>query len=96
MSTVDAPLLTFAHEGSPNGLNETFANELPVVSVPVGDMRERVDGVEGCHVEAPPGAGGGAGPRARAWGRLRDGRASTVTLEWARERLIEVYREAVR
>jgi teichuronic acid biosynthesis glycosyltransferase TuaC len=95
MSAADALLLTSAHEGSPNVVKEALATELPVVSVDVGDVRERLHGVEGCHVvEAAPRALAEALGRVRARGeRLRDGRASTVTLEWARERLIEVYRQ---
>lgn len=49
-SAADALLLTSRHEGSPNAVKEALACDLPVISVDVGDVRERVEGVDGCHV----------------------------------------------
>lgn len=46
-------LLTSLHEGSPNIIKEALACDLPVVSVDVGDVRERIDGIEGCHIALP-------------------------------------------
>ncbi|HVH10517.1 MAG TPA: glycosyltransferase family 4 protein, partial [Gemmatimonadales bacterium] len=37
-------------EGSPNAVKEALACDLPVVSVPVGDVAERLQGVAGCEV----------------------------------------------
>lgn len=48
----DVVLLTSVHEGSPNIVKEALACNVPVVSVDVGDVRERLDGVEGCVVVA--------------------------------------------
>jgi len=48
MSACDALLLTSAHEGSPNMVKEALACNLPVVSVAVGDVRERLSKVRGC------------------------------------------------
>jgi glycosyltransferase involved in cell wall biosynthesis len=49
----DALLLTSLHEGSPNIVKESLACGLPVVSVDVGDVAERVEGIEGCHLALP-------------------------------------------
>jgi teichuronic acid biosynthesis glycosyltransferase TuaC len=50
MNAVDCLLLTSAHEGSPNIVKEALACNLPIVSVDVGDVAERVKDVEGCHI----------------------------------------------
>jgi teichuronic acid biosynthesis glycosyltransferase TuaC len=49
----DALLLTSLHEGSPNIVKEALACGLPVVSVDVGDVAERIEGIAGCHLAAP-------------------------------------------
>lgn len=50
MNACDALLVTSSHEGSPNAVKEALACNLPVVSVAVGDVRERIGSVEGCVV----------------------------------------------
>ncbi len=50
MNACDALLLTSLHEGSPNAVKEALACNLPVVSVDVGDVRERIQSIEGCIV----------------------------------------------
>ncbi len=49
----DCLVLTSLNEGSPTIIKEALACNLPVVSVDVGDVRERIRGIEGCHL-APP------------------------------------------
>src|SRR5256885_9330650 len=39
-----------AQEGSPNTVKEALACNLPVVSVPVGDVPLRLRGIEGCEL----------------------------------------------
>nr|WP_281720541.1 glycosyltransferase [Nitrosomonas nitrosa] len=46
-------LLTSLHEGSPNIIKEALACNVPVVSVDVGDVSERVEGIEGCYIARP-------------------------------------------
>jgi glycosyltransferase involved in cell wall biosynthesis len=50
MSACDALLVTSNHEGSPTAVKEALACGLPVVSVPVGDVTERLRGVPECRV----------------------------------------------
>lgn len=50
MCAADAFLLTSQTEGSPQVIKEAMACGCPIVSVDVGDVKERVEGVEGCFV----------------------------------------------
>ncbi len=50
MSASDALVFTSMQEGSPNVVKEALACDLPVVSVPVGDVEERLRGIEGCEL----------------------------------------------
>lgn len=53
LNAADVLLLTSKHEGSPTIVKEALACGLPVVSVPVGDVPERIAGVNGCHLAEP-------------------------------------------
>ena len=50
MCAVDALLMTSFTEGSPQVIKEALACGCPIVSVDVGDVKERIDGVDGCYV----------------------------------------------
>src|SRR5205823_3231175 len=50
LNASDAVLLTSLHEGSPNIIKEALACNVPVVSVDVGDVRERIQGIDGCYI----------------------------------------------
>src|SRR5205085_3572256 len=50
MNACDVMVLTSYVEGSPNVVKEAMACNLPIVSVPVGDVPERLAGVAGCMI----------------------------------------------
>ncbi len=52
----DVFLLTSDHEGSPSIVREALACEVPVVSVPVGDVAEQIAGIDGCYLADPDAA----------------------------------------
>ncbi len=52
LNASDALLLTSDHEGSPTIVKEALACGLPIVSVPVGDVAERIGSIDGCHLAA--------------------------------------------
>jgi teichuronic acid biosynthesis glycosyltransferase TuaC len=55
LNAADVLLLTSKHEGSPTIVKEALACGLPIVSVDVGDVAERIEGIDGCHLaEAEP------------------------------------------
>lgn len=50
MNACDVLVLTSMHEASPCVIKEAMACNLPIVSVNVGDVAERIDGVAGCYL----------------------------------------------
>lgn len=50
MYACDALLMTSKTEGSPQVIKEAMACGCPIVSVDVGDVAERIEGVEGCYI----------------------------------------------
>jgi glycosyltransferase involved in cell wall biosynthesis len=53
LNASDVLLVTSHHEGSPTIVKEALACDLPIVSVRVGDIPERIQEIEGCHLSAP-------------------------------------------
>lgn len=50
MCAADVFLMTSVSEGSPQVIKEALACGCPIVSVDVGDVKERIEGVDGCYV----------------------------------------------
>ncbi|MDD1778582.1 MAG: glycosyltransferase family 4 protein, partial [Candidatus Helarchaeota archaeon] len=53
LNAADVLLLTSYAEGSPNIIKEALACNLPIVSVDVGDVAERILGVQNCYISLP-------------------------------------------
>src|SRR5262249_45941379 len=85
LNAADVLLLTSHHEGSPNVIKEALACNLPIVSVDVGDVRERIDGVHGCYLADPaPSALASALSLALALDGRSDGRRRVAELSVTR------------
>jgi glycosyltransferase involved in cell wall biosynthesis len=99
MCACDALVFTSMQEGSPNVVKEALACNLPVVSVEVGDVEQRIGGVEGCEVCADdsPEAIAAALERVLRRGGRVDGRRSVEHLSETAitEQVIAVYRSAL-
>ena len=98
LNASDVVLLTSLHEGSPNVIKEALACNVPVVSVDVGDVRERIEGIAGCYLAAPDPADLAsklalihAGPR-RVAGRIK---VQHLSLEHVALLLKEFYEEVL-
>ncbi len=99
LNAADALVFTSMQEGSPNAVKEALACNVPVVSVPVGDVPERIrdiDGCELCHDERPE-AIAQALERVLARGQRIKGRDAVLHLDehTTTRRVIDIYREAL-
>jgi glycosyltransferase involved in cell wall biosynthesis len=99
MNAADVLLLTSSREGSPNVVKEALACNLPVVSVDVGDVRQRLAGVTGCVVCADDRAEtiAAALRQVLAAARPINGRDAVSHLDGARlaQQIIAVYEQAL-
>ena len=99
MQAVDAILMTSITEGSPQVVKEAMACGCPIVSVDVGDVKERVKGVEGCFVSNTykPEDLASLLDKALSFGMRTDGRNAIIrdnlTGEAVASRLKEVYNQ---
>lgn len=96
MSAADVLVFTSLQEGSPNVVKEALACDLPVVSVPVGDVPERIGDIEGCELcadERPETIAAALERVLRRGARIR-GRVAVESLDERvlTARLIELYR----
>src|SRR5207249_126584 len=100
LNACDALVFTSIQEGSPNAVKEALACNLPVVSVPVGDVAARLRGVEGCELCADerPETIAAALERVLRRGGRAAGRAAVRELDerLLTQRVIEIYRSVIR
>lgn len=92
-------VFTSVHEGSPNIVKESLACNLPVVSVDVGDVKERLDGLDGCYLceDDKPETIARYLERALSSSNAIQGRQAVAQLDIAAtaERIIGVYNRAL-
>lgn len=95
-----ALLLTSIREGSPQVVKEAMACDCPIVSVDVGDVSERLEGLDGCYVvmSREPRELAEALEKAIAFGRTK-GRerllADGLDNEQVAHKLIEIYKKVL-
>ena len=99
MAACDALIFTSMQEGSPNVVKEALACNLPVVSVAVGDVEQRIRDIEGCELcrdEAPESIAA-ALERVLQRGKRVEGRKSVEHLSETSitQQVISVYRSAL-
>lgn len=98
LNACDAVLVTSLAEGSPNIVKEALACDVAVVSVDVGDVRERLEGIAGSYLAAPDPA-----DLARHLDLVRHGpgrvagreRMADLSIERVAKRLELLYRETL-
>lgn len=98
MNAANVLVLASYWEGSPNAVKEAMACNLPVVSMDVGDVREIIDGVEGCALFRPE-----ADDLARTLSLVLAGPAHTegraaiehLRIERIADRVLDLYREVL-
>ena len=101
MYNCDTLLMTSKTEGSPQVIKEAMACGCPIVSVDVGDVAERVSGVEGCYVVSSrePRDIANALQLAMAFEGKTDGRQRIIEMglsnEQVAERLMAIYKQLV-
>jgi teichuronic acid biosynthesis glycosyltransferase TuaC len=99
MNACDALVLTSMQEGSPNSVKEALACNLPVVSVPVGDVATRLRGIAGCELCPDDRAASIAAAldRVLSRGQRIDGRSAVRDLDerLLTEQLIGIYRSVL-
>ena len=100
MHACDVLVVTSRQEGSPTIVKEALACNLPVVSVIVGDVVERLEGVEGCEIvpdDKPETIAAAIERSLRRGGRIR-GREAIAQLDEKvlADKLIGIYRSVLK
>ncbi len=98
MNAADVLLLTSRREGSPNSIKEAMACNLPIVSVDVGDVADRLAGVSHTAVETTDEALTDSLVELLRAGKASDGRdhIREISLSGQIDRLVGVYRQALK
>jgi glycosyltransferase involved in cell wall biosynthesis len=96
MNACDALVFTSMQEGSPNVVKEALACNLPVVSVPIGDVASRIGNIEGCELCADdrPETVASSLERVLRRGQRIDGRETVKSLDEGilTRQVIEIYK----
>lgn len=100
MQAVDAFLMTSFTEGSPQVIKEAMACGCPIVSVDVGDVRERTEGIDGCYISGrEPEAVAGCIKKALAYEGRTQGRRSIEQNGFSNDviaaRIISIYEKLI-
>jgi glycosyltransferase involved in cell wall biosynthesis len=99
MNACDVLVFTSMQEGSPNVVKEALACNLPVVSVKVGDVPDRLHGVKGCELCADdqPATIAAALERVLRRGARVDGQTAVQALDENRltAKVLDVYRSVL-
>ncbi len=99
MNACDVLVLASDKEGSPQVIKEAMACNLPIVSVPVGDVEEVISGTEGCYLCTQDPADIAAKlKQALDRGARTRGREAVahLALDKVASRLVEVYQQVLR
>jgi len=99
-SAADVMVLCSESEGSPTSVKEALACNLPVVSTDVGDVREIMDGIDGCDICGANAEDLGQGLKrvlARGTGKPFEGRLSMTRYDQSRvvAAIVKVYERVI-
>jgi glycosyltransferase involved in cell wall biosynthesis len=98
MRACDVLVVSSSQEGSPTVVKEALACQLPIVSVPVGDIPERIQGIEGCFLcadDQPTTIAAGLERVLRRRQRLSHDLTDELNERVLTERLIALYRSVL-